>query len=67
MTYKKDLKRIDLITKRAQVAAWGPKLVPVVGQRKVRISLGDEHDEEGEVVGSKHLDMVVDETGVYLV
>lgn len=31
------------------------------------MSLGDEHDEEGEVVGSKRLDMVVDEAGVYLV
>jgi hypothetical protein len=53
--------------RRARAAAWGPKLIPVAGKRRVKVSLGDEHDEEGEVVGSKRLDMVVDEAGVYLV
>ena len=39
----------------------------MAGRRRVKVSLGDQHDEEGEVVGSKRLDMVVDEDGVYLV
>lgn len=67
ITYKKDLARIELIVRRARSAAWGPKLVPINGQRKVKINLGEEHDEDGDVVGKKYLNMVVDESGVYLV
>jgi len=67
INHKKDLARIELILVRARKAAWGPKLIPTGGQRKVRVNLGDEHDEDGDVVGSKFLDMVVDEEGVFLV
>ena len=67
ITYKKDLARIELIVRRARSAAWGPKLVPINGQRKVKVNLGDDHDEDGDVVGTKHLDMIVDESDVYLV
>ena len=67
INHKKDLARIELILVRARKAAWGPKLIPTNGQRKVKVNLGDEHDEDGDVVGSKFLDMVVNEEGVYLV
>jgi len=64
--YKKDLDRIEFITRKAKVAAWGPKMVPVKGQRKVRVNLGESHDEDGEVYGNKWLDMVIEDTHVYL-
>lgn len=67
INHKKDLARIELIIRRARKAAWGPKFIPVNGQRKVKVNLGDEHDEDGDIVGSKFLEMVVDEQGVYLV
>lgn len=35
MNYKRDLQRIEDIISRARSAAWGPKLVPVPGKRKV--------------------------------
>lgn len=37
LNYKRDLARIDLITGKAKAAAWGPKNVPIAGQRKVRL------------------------------
>jgi hypothetical protein len=67
INHKQDLARIELISHRARKAAWGPKLIPVNGQRKVRVNLGDERDEDGDVVGPKFLEMVVDEEHVYLV
>ena len=36
MNYKRDLDRIEHITKEAKLAAWGPKMTPNKGQRKVR-------------------------------
>jgi hypothetical protein len=35
MNYKRDLVRIEHITGKAKAAAWGPKLVPIAGKRKV--------------------------------
>ena len=67
INHKKDLARIELIIRRARKAAWGPKLIPVNGQRKVKVNLGEEHDEDGDVVGSRFLEMIVDEQGVHLV
>ncbi|KIM46104.1 hypothetical protein M413DRAFT_441171 [Hebeloma cylindrosporum] len=66
INYKRDLERIELIVSKAKSAAWGPKLVPVSGRRKVRINLGDAHDEDGSIVGSKHVDMIVEDSHVYL-
>jgi hypothetical protein len=37
MTYKSDLRRIETIVSSAKLAAWGPKMVPVDGRRKVYI------------------------------
>lgn len=36
MNYKRDLKRVERFMSEARLAAWGPKLVPLDGQRKVR-------------------------------
>jgi curved DNA-binding protein CbpA len=66
INYKRDLARIELIVSKAKSAAWGPKLVPVSGKRKVRISLGDSHDEDGGVIGAKYVDMIVEDSHVYL-
>ena len=52
---------------KARAAAWGPKLVPVTGERKVKVNLGESRDEDGAQTGSRWLDMVVDEQHVYLV
>jgi DnaJ family protein C protein 1 len=45
MNYKRDLERIERFTREAKAAAWGPKLVPSEGQRKVKnIELLPLHD-----------------------
>jgi len=66
MNYKKDLARIELITGRARRAAWGPKMIPFTGQRKVRVSLGEQVDENGFAEGTKLIDMVVEDQNVYI-
>ncbi|PPQ94014.1 hypothetical protein CVT25_009862, partial [Psilocybe cyanescens] len=66
INYKKDLERIELIVAKAKSAAWGPKMQPIQGQRKVRVNLGDSRDEDGEVTGKKWLDMVVEDSHIYL-
>ncbi|KAH9482729.1 putative J domain-containing protein C2E1P5.03 [Psilocybe cubensis] len=66
INYRKDLERIELIVSQAKAAAWGPKMVPVAGQRKVRVNLGESRDEDGEVTGKRWLDMVVEDSCVYL-
>jgi len=66
MNYKKDLGRIELITGRARRAAWGPKMIPVTGQRKVRVSLGEQIDEDGFAEGTKCIDMIVEDQNVYI-
>jgi len=66
INYKKDLQRIEFITSKAKAAAWGPKMVPVQGQRKIRVNLGDSRDGDGEVVGTRWLDMIVEDSLVYL-
>jgi hypothetical protein len=35
MTYQNDLRRIETIIGNAKLAAWGPKMIPVDGKRKV--------------------------------
>jgi DnaJ homolog subfamily C member 1 len=35
MNYTRDVKRIEKIMGDARLAAWGPKLIPVEGKRKV--------------------------------
>ena len=36
INYRSDLARIERVVREARLAAWGPKLVPLEGQRKVR-------------------------------
>ena len=36
INYKRDLQRIERIVGKAKAAAWGPKMIPVNGKRKVR-------------------------------
>lgn len=36
INYKRDLKRIERIVSKAKAAAWGPKMIPINGKRKVR-------------------------------
>ncbi|KAF9008974.1 DnaJ domain-containing protein, partial [Cyathus striatus] len=66
LNYKKDLERIERITQAARTAAWGTKMVPGVGQRKVvRVNLGAAQDEDG-YAETKWLDMVVEGQSVYI-
>ena len=39
INYKRDLKRIERIVGKAKAAAWGPKMIPIDGKRKVRYLL----------------------------
>ncbi|KAJ7507907.1 DnaJ domain-containing protein [Mycena galericulata] len=59
INYRGDLERIDRFVKEARLAAWGPKLVPVEGQRKVKVNLAGPG--EGRLI-----DMVVDTKNVYI-
>ena len=37
MNYNRDVVRIGRIMKEARTAAWGPKMIPIEGKRKVGI------------------------------
>ena len=37
MNYKRDLARVEAVVSQARAAAWGNRLTPVEGQRKVRL------------------------------
>ena len=43
INYKRDLQRIERIVGKAKAAAWGPKMIPVNGKRKVRSLLPFPH------------------------
>lgn len=38
MNYKRDLERVEYIVEKAKAAAWGPKMIPIAGKRKVKTS-----------------------------
>ncbi|KAJ7283561.1 DnaJ domain-containing protein [Mycena rebaudengoi] len=62
ITYRTDLQRVQRFIKEAQLAAWGPKLIPIEGQRKVKVNLaGSQSDGPG-----KWIDMIVDSKNVYI-
>lgn len=68
--YKSDLARVERFVRDAKAAAWGPKMIPVDGSRKVRIALGGppRYDEDGNPVNARAIDMVVEGSGqVYIV
>lgn len=68
INYTRDLVRIGQIVTSARTAAWGPKLIPINGTRKVKVPLGGgTYDGDGEYIPGKTLELVVDENSVYLV
>ncbi|KAJ3529210.1 hypothetical protein NM688_g7883 [Phlebia brevispora] len=68
MNYKRDLARIEEVTSQARSAAWGNRLTPVEGQRKVKVNLGGPPrlDEDGNLVPGRTVDMVVEGSNVYI-
>ncbi|KAI0638165.1 DnaJ-domain-containing protein [Trametes polyzona] len=68
MNYNRDLKRVQEILDKARAAAWGAKMTPVEGQRKVKVNLGGgpRLDEDGNIVAGKVVDMVVEGENVYI-
>jgi len=66
INYKRDLERIERIVGKAKAAAWGPKMIPINGKRKVKVNLGDARDGDGEYTSTKWLDMVVHNSQVFL-
>jgi len=68
MNYSRDLARIETITREARTAAWGNKLIPGDGQKKVKINLSGGHrfDENGDMVGGRMLEMIVDGNDVFI-
>ena len=70
LNYQKDLARVERFVRDARSAAWGPKMIPVEGRRKVEVSLGGQarYDEDGNPVNGRSIDMVVEGSGdVYIV
>jgi DnaJ family protein C protein 1 len=65
ITYKTDLARVERFIHDARAAAWGPRMVPVDGRRKVRVSLGGppRYDEDGNPITGRGVEMVVDGNG----
>ncbi|THV08461.1 DnaJ-domain-containing protein [Dendrothele bispora CBS 962.96] len=68
MNYKRDLERVETVIRDARLAAWGAKMIPIEGQRKVKVNLGGQRgfDEDGNLVGGKTIDMVVSGDAVYI-
>ncbi|KAF9652178.1 chaperone J-domain-containing protein [Thelephora ganbajun] len=68
LNYAKDLERIERIRQDAKTTAWGNRLVPPEGQKKVRVNLGGgiRFDEEGNAIPGKMIDMVVEGESVYI-
>ncbi|KAI0661004.1 DnaJ-domain-containing protein [Cubamyces menziesii] len=68
MNYNRDLKRVHEIRDQARAAAWGQKMAPLEGQRKVKVNLGGgpRLDEDGNIIAGKMVDMVVEGDEVYI-
>ncbi|THH08656.1 hypothetical protein EW145_g2574 [Phellinidium pouzarii] len=68
INYKNDLARIDRFVSDARLAAWGAKMIPLEGRRKVRVNLGGRPyiDEDGNPVPGKQIDMVVEGNDVFI-
>lgn len=66
--YKRDAALVERIITDAKTAAWGTKMIPVEGQRKVKVSLGGSTriDEDGNLVTGRSIDMVVEGQNVYI-
>lgn len=68
LNYKRDVERIERFIREARTAAWGPKMNPLEGPRKVKVNIGGPPrlDEDGNVVPGKFIDMVVDGQEVFI-
>ncbi|KIJ70043.1 hypothetical protein HYDPIDRAFT_178413 [Hydnomerulius pinastri MD-312] len=68
MNYNRDLARVRQTIRDARLAAWGQKMVPLEGRRKVKVNLGGgpRMDGDGNVMSGKMIDMVVDGDQVYI-
>ncbi|TDL29572.1 DnaJ-domain-containing protein [Rickenella mellea] len=68
LNYKNDLARIERFVGEARLAAWGPKMLPLEGRRKVKVNLGGRGymDEDGNWITGKLIDMVVDGGDVFI-
>ncbi|KAH8105868.1 DnaJ-domain-containing protein [Cristinia sonorae] len=69
LNYRRDLARIDWIIQQARSAAWGAKLIPTDGQRKVKVNLGGPSrlDEDGNTLAGRTVDLVVEGNAVFMV
>ncbi|KAI0347267.1 DnaJ-domain-containing protein [Trametopsis cervina] len=67
LTYKRDVQRVEQIIGQARSAAWGNKLTPGEGQRKVKVNLGGggRFDEDGNPLSGRWVDMVVEGNDVF--
>jgi len=65
INFKRDLTRIEHILGQAKLAAWGPKMIPSSGRRKVKVNLGGSPrlDEDGNVIQGRSIDMIVESNG----
>jgi DnaJ family protein C protein 1 len=64
LNYRRDTARVSELQSAARNAAWGPKLIPVDTQRKVKIPLGPPRvDENGNQFTGRTLDVVVEANG----
>jgi len=68
LNYARDLERVEKIRHDARTTAWGNRLIPPEGQKKVRVNLGGgtRFDEDGNPVPGKMIDMVVEGENVYI-
>ncbi|KIP10701.1 hypothetical protein PHLGIDRAFT_125394 [Phlebiopsis gigantea 11061_1 CR5-6] len=68
LNYGRDLKRVDNVIAQAKTAAWGNKLTPGEGQRKVKVNLGGAArlDGDGNLIPGRMVDMVVEGSDVFI-
>ncbi|KAH7887670.1 DnaJ-domain-containing protein [Phlebopus sp. FC_14] len=68
INYRRDLARIGRTMHDARLAAWGPKMTPLEGKRKVKVNLGGgpRLDDSGNLAAGRMIDMVVDGDKVHI-
>jgi DnaJ family protein C protein 1 len=68
LNYRRDTGRVSELVDAAKVAAWGPKLVPFDGRRKVKVPLGPPRTDTDGNAFARTIDVVVEGNGdVFLV
>jgi len=63
MNYKRDLKRIQRLTENAKLAAWGPKMIPLEGRKKVKVPVNGTSRLDDEGNQNDKITMVVEGNG----